>query len=92
MNYELTILINKEYNTDKSIDDIVRTVKGFGGKTVKAELKPEQKLAYPINGVEVADYYFYDFESDENLDRIAICKEFDEKDYVLRYLLVSANN
>ncbi|MCQ2519685.1 MAG: 30S ribosomal protein S6 [Lachnospiraceae bacterium] len=89
-NYELTLVINAKIEEDERVavlDKCKAYVERFGGKITNIEEAGKKKLAYDIQKMSEAFYYFVQFDAEatapaEIESRIRIM------DNVLRYLIV----
>lgn len=88
--YELTVVVNATIEDDERaavIDKCKAYVDRFGGKVTNVEEAGKKKLAYEINKMKEAFYYFVQFEAEatapaEIESRVRIM------DNVLRFLIV----
>ena len=90
--YELTVLINPDLETDleaplKTVRDLVAK---HGGKIVKEEAWGKKKLAYQIAKHNFAIYHYIEVELPANAP-LAISNALNITDSVIRYLLVKAD-
>ncbi|MDO4978609.1 MAG: 30S ribosomal protein S6 [Candidatus Saccharibacteria bacterium] len=90
--YELTVLYHPdlEMNITPATDKIAALVKANGGKIVSEENEGKKRLAYPINGLDYAVYYFYVVELPAEAPR-KIEATLNISEETIRHLLVSVD-
>ena len=82
-NYELTILVRK----GEPIIDVIENIQSMADNVYVADIQPNKRLAYSIQGEEFADYHYLELKMPER-NCAGVSYYLDLKDTVLRYLLV----
>ena len=90
--YELTVLFHPdlEMNIDPALDKVKKLIEQNGGKIEKEEAEGKKRMAYSINGLDFAVYYYFDV----SLPAAApakISSVLNITDEVIRYLLVKTD-
>ena len=87
--YELTVVFHPdlEMNIDPALDKVKKTIEANGGKITKEEADGKKRLAYPINGLEFAIYYYFDVALPPEAPA-KLSSTFNITDEILRHLLV----
>jgi len=87
--YELTVLFHPdlEMNLDPALDKVKKLIESNGGKIEKEEADGKKRLAYKINGLEFAVYYFFTISLPADAPA-KISSTLNISDEVIRYLLV----
>lgn len=86
--YELTLLLDNDFDCDTTVKEVIKQIEGFGGKIIKSENAGNKRLAYEIRGKEFAIYYYLDIELDETVV-VKLSRWLNIYDHILRYLLCS---
>lgn len=87
--YELTVVFHPdlEMNLDPALDKVKKVIDQAGGKITKEENEGKKRLAYPINGLTFALYYYADVSLPSDApDKIST--SFNIADEIIRFLLV----
>ncbi|MBR2741154.1 30S ribosomal protein S6 [Candidatus Saccharibacteria bacterium] len=87
--YELTVLFHPdlEMNLDPALDKVKKVLKSNGAKITNEENEGKKRLAYSINGLEYAIFYYINLELPADAPA-KISSAFNISDEVMRYLLV----
>ena len=87
--YELTVLFHPdlEMNLDPALDKVKKVLKSHGAKITNEENEGKKRLAYSINGLEYAIFYYINLELPADAPA-KISSAFNISDEVMRYLLV----
>ena len=87
MKYELTLLTNN----DVSPKVIRRKMEELLPHIEEMSYDGYKRLAYPVNGYDMAHYYWYKIEIEEPITSEIIANELNRTEWAIRYLLVSVD-
>lgn len=87
--YELTVLLHPdlEMNLNPALEKIKKVLKSSGAKITNEENEGKKRLAYSINGLDFAIFYYINLELPADAPA-KISSSFNISDEVMRYLLV----
>lgn len=89
--YELTAILRQDCDTRAERDRIHHQVTTYGGRVIKDECVWNKRLAYPVDGEDHADYWYFSIRLAKS-KVVKLSTWLEKQNSVLRYLLVQDDN